>query len=416
MNKNIYLSFLIGFFVMLLIMPQGSSFFTKSHSYWILKALNDEPDSMVAKLCSSNPEWLIDSNTAADSTILHYLDSEKIQSYKFMHQRNSYLKCQDEAGSDVEKRCKCFGMGSHPVQDNPAHNANGLVPKYITRYLSSNLIGHMRIEDSYDIKHMKLVKNDNVVTSGDLDFYDSKVLDSILDDPETIQLYSDLSGLSFEEFERDLNVFAAGYRGDGFYSTVYKGNVQLPAIFWIISIGLLLVGLVSSLVVIFIPGSRWKFMLILVLLLIAFVGIMLIVSLFTGDTWSWVRLTLKVIPIEVTQSDVIKYNNLVLEDTKEFFRTGVMLVDDASGLDHIDRNGNAVKGALNQAETPFYFFLFFGIIPFFILLMTFLLYKTYSNQSNKTLNKVMNFIGWIIGGIILFLVLFDVILIIINNI
>lgn len=414
MIKKKYILTLFLLIILVLSLSNVSAFFTKSHEYWILKALQDEPDSAVAKLCGEHPEWLIDGNTAADVFVLHYTDKDKVQSYVFTHQLNSFNECLRKAGSDVEQKCKCYGRGSHIVQDHLAHGYDGLVPKYISRYLSSNLIGHMRIEDSYELKHMKLISSEPIYN--DLQFYDSIVLNSIIGDERSITLLSEGSGLSYSEVERDINIFAVGYKGEGFYNTVYKDKVQIPGEAMFVIIGIIAYGLIGILLVLFLPikKTNWKFLIIFLQIIIVFVGILLAVSLYTGDTWQWVRVALKVVPINVDDSDIKTYNDLALANTKQYFRTGEILVEDASGLSYRDSQGNWIEGPLSQAEVPFKIFLIVGIIPFMVLLYTFLFYKTFVTKKNPRINKFINIIGIIIGGIIGFLIIADILLILIN--
>ena len=414
MKKNI-LILLVFSLVLLTILPQTSAFFTRSHEYWILKALEDEPSSMVAKLCGDRPDLLIDGNTGNDITIIHYTD-DKVQSYIFLHQKFSFDKCLQEAGSNKEKQCLCFGSGTHQIGDGNAHIKDALVPKYIRKYFSSNLVGHMAIEYDYEIKHMKLIEDDSVVTSGQLDFYDSRVLDNFFTETggndEYIELYSTLSGLSFQEFKGDAQIFRSGYTGEGFFNTVYNEKIQLPSIFWIISIGLIIIGAGVAILLILLPFfgvqmTIWRFIIVGIYLFVALVGTLLIVSLMLGTTWEWVRLSLNVVPISISDADVQYYNDVNLRDHKEFFRTGRLVNDDVSGLDYQNSaTGALVEGELGKAETPFKWFMILIIAPLFALVNIFLFYKTFKVKVNKkgALNKLMNLLGIVLG--LLFLLIF----------
>lgn len=420
-KKNLFIFCVILALFIPLITSPVSAFFTKQgHSHPILQALDEDPDSAVAKLCGEHPEWLIDGNFVNDAFVLHYTDRDKVQSYIFTHQLNSYYECLREAGSDTEQKCKCYGRGSHIVQDRYAHTDDGLVPKYISKYFSTNLIGHMAVENSMEVKSESIRGGDSI--SSRLDYYDKVIGDSIMTDPHSIQQLSDTTGLSYEEVERDIITIATGYRGEGFYNTVYKDKVglnKLPGWFWVIITMLVGIGvLITILFVLVLPAfgvqmTYWRFVIIGLYLIVTFIGVLMIASLYTGDTWQWVRLSLNAYPIVVSDSDVNYYNDMALKATKDFFRnpeTSIYLVDDASGLSYRDSSGVWKEGALSKAEGPSKIFFIVTILPFLVILHIFLLYKTFSRKPNKFI-KVL---GYIILAIIILVVAGDILLILLS--
>jgi hypothetical protein len=412
-SKQLFLIFSLPLFFLLFVIPTDA-YFTKSHEYWVLKAIEDEPDSMVAKLCGDRPEFLTSGNTINDVPVLHYNDRDQVKSYIFLHQRQSYIKCLNEAGTDVNKKCLCYG--GHNIGDGLAHLDDGIVVKYLKKYLGSNLLYHAAIESDYEKKHMKYLekKGDSLITSGKLEFYDDRVLDVFFEETggnsEYLEIYSRLSGLSFDEFKRDAQIFRSGYQGEGFYSTIYDEKITLPSIFYIFAIGLMVLGLGSIIIILVLgikfPTTKWKYLFILLSLIVLFIGSMLLISLITGNTWDWIRLSLTLVPIKISDADVALYDDLNLKDHKEFFRTGVMPDDDVSGLSFYDSEGRFHEGALSNAEKPFNYLMIFVIAPLVLLFYTFLLYKIFKvkKKEKSTVNKVMNFLGWMY--LILFILLF----------
>lgn len=394
------------------------------HEYYTIKGF-DEVDSPITTTCRDRLDIVLDGVEAADIFVIHYTDKDKVGSYISTHNKFAgYQKCLEDAGNDLDLKCFCYGIGLHPTQDNFFHNEDGLVVKYIKKYLTNNLIGHMAIENDHEKKTLNLIENDLIVTSGRLEYYDSTVLNNLFEetggDIKYMNLLSEMSGLSLSEVKRDANIIANGYKGSGFYDTVYKEKVSLPAFFWWISIGLIVIGLLITLGLIFIPlalgikTTRWKYLFILLTLLITIIGVLLIISIYTGSTWSWVNLSLRILPIRVTEADASYYNQQAQIATNEFLRTGKLAYDDASGLSYRGSDGVWREGALNRAESGFKILLILFIIPYLVLLSVFLIYKTFAINKKGGLNKFMNVIGWILLSILIVLIIGDIVLILLS--
>lgn len=407
MKKRFNQIFILAFLLILVTqLSMVSAAFTIDHEYWSLKGL-DETDSPIANLCRDRPDLILDGNTAADIMVLHYVDN-KVTSYISTHTKGSgYLTCLEKAGTDKEMKCFCYGVGLHNTQDNFFHNEEGLVPKYLKLFFSANLIGHMTLEYDYQLKHQKMLVNDPIVTSGRLEFHDTRVLDNLFEqtggDVKYLELLADMTGLSLDDLKNDANIFANGYKGVGFYDTVYSQKIKLPFIFWGVSIGLIIIGFGMILVLLIVPRvlgiktTKWKLILIMIYLIFAILGILLIISMYTNNTWSWVQAATRVVPLRISQNDILDYNNKELEATKEFLKTGNLAYEDNSGLSYRDSNGIWHEGALAAAETPFKLILWLGILPIFIILNLFLLYKTFRNSKKPSgLNTFMNILGWIL--------------------
>jgi len=380
MKKKILLLIMFGILLLNLI-PLTSAFFVKSHLYWNIKGMQDV-QSPITELCSDKLDILLDGVVATDIPVLHYFD-EQFMSYISTHTRGSgYEACLIRAGTDPELQCFCYGVGLHNIQDHFAHAEGGLVPKYLSKYFSSNLVGHMTVEKSYENKHMELVENSNIVSSGTLDYYNKRVLDNLFEEKggsyKYLLLLEDMSGI---DMRNDANIFASGYKGVGFYDTVYGKKLSLPWWFWSLSIGLIIIGFGVSIVLLIVKGASWKYFLIGIYLILGIIGILILVSFFSGNTWQWIQLSIMILPIRVSDSDISHYDNLVQQATNRFLATGYLPYDDNSGLTYWDSEGNYVEGALSQAEKKFQYILLPIVILLFIALNAFLLYKTF--KTNK---------------------------------
>src|SRR3989304_3653976 len=158
-----------------------SAYFYRDHVYFIINEFY-QSDSAMAAQCRPYLESVINGVQAADCGVIHYFD-DKVTAYIGSHQRQGYDRCLEEAGTDLESKCFCYGMGLHITEDALSHlgeefEGGGVVFQNIKKALASNFIGHMVVERSYEIKHQKYLeeRNDRAITSGDLDYYDDRTL------------------------------------------------------------------------------------------------------------------------------------------------------------------------------------------------------------------------------------------------
>ena len=352
-RNKFFFSIVFTLIIISLLIPNVSAFFTNSHEYWTIKGFH-EINSPITELCQNDLSIVLDGNTGADIAVLHYYD-DQFMSYIGTHTRFSgYQTCLSNAGTDPQLQCFCYGVGLHNIQDHYAHTKGGLVPKYIKSSFSSNLIAHMTIERSYEIKHMEAKSLDPIISSGELKYYDDRVLDNLFVETggsyKYLQLLKDMSGI---DMRNDANIFANGYKGSGFYNTVYNEKLSLPWWFWSISIGLMIVGLGGGILFALYGKNNWKYLLILIYLLMFILGALIIFSFYSGNTWGWIKVAIMIVPIRVSDADVMKYDTIVQQATNTFLETGVLPFDDNSGLSYVDRNGLAVEGELILAEQKF---------------------------------------------------------------
>lgn len=425
--KKKLLSLLLFSILLLAIIPQVSAYYWLFHEKNTIQGFS-EIDSALTRECGDMLDIVVDGAAAADIFVIHYTDENKVGSYISTHTKFAgYQKCLQYAGTDTELKCFCYGVGLHNVQDNFAHNEGGIVPKYLKKYFTSNLVGHMAVENSFETKHITYMEETNnpVYTSGRLDFYDENICNNLFEqtggDPKYLETLAKISGLTLTEVKRDANAICNGYKGSGFYATVYEEKISLPAIFWWISIGMIILGVLFPIIVFIvlplvfkISTSRWKWLLILLFILVALIGVALIVSIYTGVTWAWVNGALKILPVRVNDADIKYYDNLVQEATNDFLLSdGNLIYEDNSGLSYRGADGVWKDGALSQAEGPYKLLLIFGIAPYIILWLVFLLFKSFNTNKKSKWNGRFNILGLILFAILIALIIADIVFILI---
>jgi len=375
--KKILTLLLLGIFLVSVV-PLTSAYFFKDHTYWVLKGF-DEVDSPITQRCRPYVEQVLNGNHGSDIPVIHYFD-EKVTSYIFTHQRSAYLTCQEEAGGDEELFCFCIGNALHEIQDFNSHSENGLVSKYLRKYGFTNLFGHMVIERNFENKNQQMNANDQIMNQ--VAFYDSRVLDLLFEetggDVKYLEMLNEMSGI---DMTQDAKVIRSGYQGESsFYNTVYADKVKLPFWGWALAILLILFGLGATIGIIWFGKTNWKWLAVLIWVIVAIAGFIILFSFFTGTTWKITTFIIEQPPkigyLGVSDKDVIYYNQLIQEATNNFLETGNLIHDDASGLSYVDRFGVFHKGPLAQAGNTFKYIILPIFVALFVLLNAFLLYKT----------------------------------------
>lgn len=390
--KRLPTLFLFFILFMLAIQP-ATAFFTQSHLYWSIKGF-DSVTSAITTECNGRMDIVLDGNTAADVPVLHYFDKNTVTSYISTHTEGAgYKTCLQEASTDVDKRCFCYGVGLHITQDGVgAHNEGGLVPKYLRSFFASNLLGHMIIERNFEKQHVELAKSrtdEAWIQRGDLDRYNSEVLNNLFvetgGDTKYLQLLKEMSGL---DMERDAKVFQTGYLGGGFYNTVYKDKADLPQFAYYLAIGAMILGLGVSVLILFI-GIRGKLKWILFSLwMLVFIFGLIVTLSFTAwlgfNTWDLAKFLVEQPPkigyLSVSETDISYYDNIIQQSTNDFLRTGQVPVVDASGLTYTDKDtGAKVEGAISKAERVGMYLIIPIILAVFTLLNVWFFWKSLRN-------------------------------------
>lgn len=377
MNKKLLL--ILPIMLLILVSPVFS-LFTKTHNYYILKGF-EEVDSPITRMCADKINLVTDGQTAADIGVIHYFDRDKdFFSYIFTHSRNFYTRCIQEAGSDQELQCWCIGAGLHQIMDDKSHNEDGLVTKYLKSEFASNLLGHMTVENDFELKILKLHSNENIISSGKLDTLNQQTLYSMFPDKGGNDKYFQLmQTVSNIDFRFDGLTFRKGYLDEGFsfYNNIYKDKVSLPWWFNSIFLGAFIIGVAISFVAFFKGKTKWKYIVLAEGLLIILIGGGLLYSAYTTPwkiTTALIEIPASLGYLSVSNEDVVVYDRLIQTATNSFLTDGILKIDDVSGRTYYDRNGEKVIGALNEAEKPFKYILL-PIIIIFMVILNFIIFR-----------------------------------------
>ena len=395
MNKKI---FILIFVFMILFSSYASAWFTLDHTIFTLEAFN-EVNSPITQMCKNKLDIVLDGNFAADIPVLHYIDSlqNKVPtSYSFTHSVGSgYNECMELAGSDINKKCFCYGVGLHEVQDPFSHGTEGvqgLTATYLKKGVTTNLIGHMIVEKDFQNKHLPLVKElygDTFVSTAEYYGGENKnaiICNNLCDSTGCkTQYMSILNEMANQNMELDADTICKGYKGFGFYDTVYVNKVGLPGWAYTISLGMfILCAILAGLALWKGNSNSYKWAFIGIMILFAIIGLILYISVVTGTSWKLVNVGLQLPPkigwLSVSETDMKEYHQLVIDSSNQFLRTGIVPYDDVTGLEYCDSDGNCVIGQLAEAEkTSRIVFLLIEIL--FAIFILFLFYKTFI--SNK---------------------------------
>ena len=419
--KKQYL-FIFGIILLLVIIlsvSNVSAFFTDEHTKWTSDAVLNDP-GIIHDRCADKVQLVIDGNFACDQFVIFYFDNSHYGSYITTHTRKGVDDCFKYAGNDPDLWCFCAGFLLHNVQDHFAHDGTfdiqGLVPKYIAKDLSSNFIGHMTIEQSFDDQFQAQynLKNDPVHQAEISNLMTTTLLDPNVD-PATNKYLTLMTqimgasstgnvGLTRDQILQSTNIITNGFKGTGFYNTVYQTKLSLPISWEIYSIlpaifaGLLLFVLIYVPWLRGIKTTKWKFALWFILIMIMFLSIMLFVSFLTYTTWNDIETVIKIVPIKVSAQDITIYDNAVRAATATAIQTAQLPTgyDDNSGLSYTDKLGVQHVGSLNQSELPFYYVVLPIIVITLILLISWLLFKTFRQKAVTGILKWFNRIGFTI--------------------
>lgn len=393
MNKKIFSLIILGVFLFS-ILPITSAFFVKNHAKWIIQGFDEVSGSgTVADLCRPYINVFIDGQISSDAPVVHYYDTgsnSKVTSYISTHTfKGGKENCLIEAGSDTRRRCYCYGLGIHSIEDQFSHLENGVVPKYLSKNLAPNFLGHMTIEQSFETKSMERLAKENPSLFARVENYNKVVLNTmfIIDSngalvpSDLMQLFADSSGI---DPVNDVKLFRSGYLGEGFYNTVYKDKVRLPGWGYYIPAIIAIIGLIGTVGLLFLGRNKFKYIAIIPWVFLILLGGFIFYSYIQGNTW---QITSKLIEIpaslgylSVSDADIVLYDELVQKAVNQYMRDGILNVPDASGLDFIDKEGVAHKGALNQASKGFFWVFWLIGFPLIMFVLGWSIYRSFKTK------------------------------------
>lgn len=385
-TKFILIFLLIGIFTLSTV----RAYYTEDHLYWTLKGMA-EVDSPITQQCKPYIHLMLDGNTAADAEVIHYFDNQ-FMSYVFTHTKGGFEKCMQAAGTSPELQCLCYGIALHQVQDRFAHLEDGIVPRYLQKSYTVNLLGHMIIEQQAENKMRDLIRerNENFVADGKWDFYNTHVLCSFFTGEEASICEGFNGGKKYEnvleeafsfQIDNDIRIFQMGYLEVGFLNSVYKDRVSLPPWFWGVCIALIMIGLTISILAAVFGKTGWKWLVFVLFLLVAIVGSYLLYAILHGNVWSIITQGVQIPTtlglMKISNQDIITYDAKTQEATNKFLETGILPYSDVSGLSY-EKDGEWVVGALNKAETMSKYILMPVVLMIFLVSTAYLFYKTFA--------------------------------------
>jgi hypothetical protein len=384
-----------------------SSFFTWEHDKTIVQGFNEVNGAgTIADLCRNYEDVFIDGQVSADAEVVHYYDTganSQITSYISTHTKGAGVgACLLRAGSDVRKECYCYGMGIHSIQDQFSHLSqadngitDGLVVKYLKLYVAPNFIGHMTIENNFDLQIKDKTQKENPTLFTQTNNYNSRTLNTLfttdlngnLVPSDLMQLFSESSGIPLSQVTNDVQVFRSGYLGQGFYSSVYKDKVRLPLWGYYIPAIICLMGIIGALSLIFLGRNKFKYLATIPWIFLIVIGGIIFYSYVNGTTWQ-ITTTLIEVPaslgyLHVSDADITSYDNLVQKAVNQYLKDGKLTIQDASGLDYVDSNGVAHKGALNQASTSFFWLFWLVGFPLIIGILIWSIYRSFKRSKRR---------------------------------
>jgi hypothetical protein len=373
------------------IIPLASASFPLSHEGHILQAFEDVQSPLIQK-CTPYLAECLDATSSSDVGILHYSssDSKLLGSYIFPHVSSGLETCYRDAGADIQGQCWCLCSGVHIVEDSFSHNLGGYTQKCISKYLGSNLFSHMSCEQDFETKLVKQWTKEGreMITNGQLEYYDSKYLDSLFTETggnsKYLKLMNSVAGV---DLTNDAKIIRSAYQNKGFYDSVYKDKQKLPFWMWGISIGLIIIGLLMIIIMFIFGSGKYKWMQIFQWTLIMIIGIVIVYSFFMGTTW---KLTTYIVEVPtyfglytISDSDVKLYDTQIQNAVNKYFTDGILPVSDSSGLSYYDKEGKYHVGALTQSEKGFKVLWYWFIIPIFSIFNIYSLYQALSKKKKK---------------------------------
>lgn len=359
----------------MLLIPSTLAWMPENHAYYTISQFR-EVSSPITRLCEGREAQIMFGNSGADVPVIHYLENN-LEGYKGTHSRGIYTKCLELAGSDTDLKCVCYGIGLHLIQDKTSHYE--FVPTYIKKYFGSNVLIHPIVEINAREQTMnRLESNPNpdlsVTEIRDIAKY---ALNLFYEDEKYYRIFEQSTGL---DMRTDFAMVDSALKGEKWADEVYGKQVNLPNFYWFVSIGIALAGIIWLVLTFVLARNKLAILSYILGGMIFAFGLLLVISLSTGQSWIWYSTIAKVPANIMNIEDTIIYDNKVIENTRKFFETEQLLVDgelvvDASGLDHLDENGNWVKGTLPQAESRFKFFVYPLALITLIILVVLLFWK-----------------------------------------
>ena len=399
------LKILLLFSVFLVIIPLSLADFPPTHLWQNAEAFNHASGGLLNE-CGNRLPHLLAGNIGADMFVVHYYD-ERVVSYIYTHTQGAYERCLQEAGSDLDLKCMCYGIPTHLIQDYTSHYIS--VPENIKKVYLTNAVMHPITELGEQQTLMDYLNSDrssypklaqyNTVSSAQVESYVENAFNLFrcgqVFCPSDFNYqrdgyknkYVDLwkRFTSLNDIERDMAIVGASLAGVKFRDAAWNPKkLSLPSGYYLFfgiltAIGIALI--VSA--VYFGRTSGWKWIPIIIGSITLIFSVLVIASMLLGTTWLWFQSFRDVAQVFINNDN---FENLVasdVEETIQFLETGILKPQfgDASGLTY-DRNGVLIEGALDKAEARFVNI----TLPSITIIITLLLMVSYWRMLKKRKN------------------------------
>ena len=274
--------------------------------------------------------------------MVHYLTTEGKEIYRGTHVKKAVDNCFVLAGNDDELRAACIGWGLHLTQDIVSHE--GYTPKYIKKFLSTNLIMHPPTERRVTKNLLREYPEDEErvieLTRTNCDIFSR--------DPKFLKILNDATGM---DLTNDVQIVDSALKGTGRYDSeqVWGKKVDLPN-WWYYVVGSILALSLLIFIALAIFAVRFKIFLMVVWVIIGLIAGAVLLSLLLGTSYIWYNSIVDVVGIFISVPDWQDWWLANQKSTIDYLDTGVLKTTDASGLTHFEGN-TRIPGALTDAES-----------------------------------------------------------------
>lgn len=202
--------------------------------------------------------------------------------------------------------------------------------------------------------------NDPTISVHEIKDKSKHALDLLWTDDKYYLLFEAASGL---DMSTDFAAVDAALKGERWADEVYGKEVNLPMFYWLVGFGVLFIGVLFVVVTAFLARNKLAVISYGIGTVIVVIGIILLSSLFMGKSWVWFNYAASATSVVINIDDTTQTVEQTLANTRRFLETEQLLydgvlVDDASGLDHLNIDGDMITGPLVEAEYGYKYFVF----------------------------------------------------------
>ena len=368
---------LISFFLFFVFLGISYADFPITHTWQDAEAFKAAQGG-VADICQGKLVQIVAGVLAADFTVVHYLESDRIVSYIGTHSRALYNRCLAEAGQDLDLQCQCHGMATHLIQDFSSHYTS--VPDNIRKTGLFNLVVHAPTElgeqgvlvdflndrsgfqklqkysstsmaevESLQVRAMNLFRCGDETCPADFNFardgYKNKYINHWV------------KFTNLQNFKEDAAIVAPSILERKWSETIWnpqKYNLPRQYEFWLGGLFLFFAIFILAPAIIW-GRNKWVIVPFTLSILGMIISVSLIISIEMGTTWVWFlslqNIAKQFIDLDKTET-LIQFD---VEQSKAYFEQPYLreMFDDASGLSFTKEDVTHI-GTLVEAEEKFF--------------------------------------------------------------